>query len=155
MAPSFRKKGKHVMNDTIAKTMNSAANEAKAQFDAYSKVFESFMGQDGSKKVAETGAENLRAASESVQAVAAEMEQINSGLAQHFATAMTKAFEAQAKMLTAGGWQQAMEVQTAYMNEVVDSSFAEMSRVADRSTAMLTKAGAPLQSRFDAMTKAA
>jgi hypothetical protein len=155
MAPSFRKKGKHVMNDTIAKTMNSAANEAKAQFDAYSKVFESFMGQDGSKKVAETGAENLRAASESVQAVAAEMEQINSGLAQHFATAMTKAFEAQAKMLTAGGWQQAMEVQTAYMNEVVDSSFAEMSRVADRSTAMLTKAGAPLQSRFDAMTRAA
>ena len=143
------------MNDTIAKTMNGGANEDKAQFDAYSKVFESFMGQDGFKKVAETGAENLRAASESVQAVAAEMEQINTGLAQHFATAMTKAFEAQAKMLTAGGWQQAMEVQTAYMNEVVDSSFAEMSRVADRSTAMLTKAGAPLQSRFDAMTKAA
>lgn len=143
------------MNDTIAKTMNSAANEAKAQFDAYSKVFESFMGQDGSKKAAETGAENLRAASESVQVVAAEMEQINSGLAQHFAKAMTQAFEAQAKMLTAGGWQQAMEVHTAYMNEVVDSSFAEMSRLADRSTAMLTKAGAPLQSRVDAMTKAA
>ena len=141
------------MNDTIAKTMNSAANEAKAQFDAYSKVFESFMGQDGSKKVAETGAENLRAASESVQAVASEMEQINTGLAQHFANSMTKAFEAQAKMLTAGGWQQAMEVQTAYMNETMDAGFAELSRLADRSTAMLTKAGAPLQSRFDAMTK--
>ena len=143
------------MNDTITKTMTNAANEAKAQFDAYGKMFESFMGQDGTKKVAETGAENLRAASESLQAVASEVEQINAGLAQHFANTMTQAFEAQAKMLTAGGWQQAMEVQTAYMNEAMDSSFAEMSRIADRSTAMLTKAGAPLQSRFDAMTKTA
>ena len=143
------------MNDTIAKTMNSAANEAKAQFDAYTKVFESFMGQDGSQKAAETGAENLRAASESVQAVASEMEHINSGIVTHFAKAMTQAFEAQAKMLTAGGWQQAMEIQTAYMNEAVDSSFTEFSRIADRSTAMLTKAGAPLQSRFDAMVKPA
>ena len=143
------------MNDTITKTMTNVANEAKAQFDAYGKMFESFMGQDGTKKVAETGAENLRAASESLQAVASEVEQINAGLAQHFANTMTQAFEAQAKMLTAGGWQQAMEVQTAYMNEAMDSSFAEMSRIADRSTAMLTKAGAPLQSRFDAMTKTA
>ena len=141
------------MNDTIAKTMTNAANEAKAQFDAYSKVFESFMGQEGSKKVAETGAENLRAASASVQAMVSEMEQINAGLAQHFAKTVTQAFEAQAKMLTAGGWQQAMEVQTAYMNETMDAGFAELSRLADRSTAMLTKAGAPLQSRFDAMTK--
>ncbi len=143
------------MNDTIAKTMTSAANDAKAQFDAFSKVFESFMGQDGSKKAVETGAENLRAASESVQVVAAEMEQINAGLAQHFAKSMTQAFETQAKMLTAGGWQQAMEIQTAYVNEAVDSSFAELSRMADHGTAMLTKAGAPLQSRFDAMVKAA
>ena len=143
------------MNDTITKTITSAANDAKAQFDAYSKVFESFMGKDGSKKVVETGAENLRAAAESVQVVAAEMEQINSGLAQHFTKSMTQAFEIQAKMLAAGGWQQAMEIQTAYMNEVMDSSFAEMSRLADRGTAMLTKAGAPLQSRFDAMVKAA
>lgn len=141
------------MNDTMTKTMTNAANEAKAQFDTYSKVFESFMGQEGSKKVAETGAENLRAASASVQAVVTEMEQINAGLAQHFAKTVTQAFEAQAKMLTAGGWQQAMEVQTAYMNEAMDSGFAELSRLADRSTAMLTKAGAPLQSRFDAMTK--
>ena len=143
------------MNDTITKTMTNVANEAKAQFDAYGKMFESFMGQDGTKKVAETGAENLRAASESLQAVVSEVEQINTGLTQHFANTMTQAFEAQAKMLTAGGWQQAMEVQTAYMNEAMDSSFAEMSRIADRSTAMLTKAGAPLQSRFDAMTKTA
>lgn len=143
------------MNDTIAKTMTNAANEAKAQFDAYSKVFESFMGQDGAKKAAESGAENLRAASESVQAVATEMEQINAGLAQHFAKSMTAAFETQAKMMTAGGFQQAMEIHTAYMNETMDTGFAEMSRIADRSTAMLTKAGAPLQSRFDAMVKAA
>ena len=143
------------MNDTITKTMTSAANDAKAQFDAYSKVFESFMGQDGSKKAIETGAENLRAAAESVQVVASEMEQINTGLAQHFTKSLTQAFEIQAKMLSAGGWQQAMEIQTAYMNEAMDSSFAEMSRLADRGTAMLTKAGAPLQSRFDAMTKAA
>ena len=143
------------MNDTITKTMTSAANDAKAQFDAYSKVFESFMGQDGSKKAIETGAENLRAAAESVQVVASEMEQINTGLAQHFTKSLTQAFEIQAKMLSAGGWQQAMEIQTAYMNEAMDSSFAEMSRLADRGTAMLTKAGAPLQSRFDAMMKAA
>lgn len=143
------------MNDTITKTMTNAANEAKAQFDAYSKFLESFMGQDGTKKVAETGAENLRAASESVQAVVSEMEQINAGLAQHFAKSMTNAFETQAKMLTAGGFQQAMEIQTAYLNDVMDAGFAEFSRIADRSTAMLTKAGAPLQSRFDAMTKTA
>lgn len=143
------------MNDTITKTMTSAANDAKAQFDAYSKVFESFMGQDGSKKAIETGAENLRAAAESVQVVASEMEQINTGLAQHFTKSLTQAFEIQAKMLSAGGWQQAMEIQTAYLNEAMDSSFAEMSRLADRGTAMLTKAGAPLQSRFDAMMKAA
>ena len=142
------------MNDTITKTMTSAANDAKAQFDAYSKVFESFMGQDGSKKAIETGAENLRAAAESVQVVASEMEQINTGLAQHFTKSLTQAFEIQAKMLSAGGWQQAMEIQTAYMNEAMDSSFAEMSRLADRGPAMLTKAGAPLQSRFDAMMKA-
>lgn len=140
------------MNDTIAKTMNTAANEAKAQFDAYGKVFESFMGQDGTKKVAETGAENLRAASESLQAVVSELEQINMGLTQHFTNSVTQAFEAQAKMLTAGGWQQAMEVQSAYMNEAMDANFAQMSRLADRSTAMLTKVGAPLQSRFEAMT---
>ena len=48
-----------------------------------------------------------------------------------------------------------MEIQTAYMNEAMDAGFAEMSRIADRSTAMLTKAGAPLQSRFDEMVKAA
>ena len=143
------------MNDTITKTMISAANDAKAQFDAYGKMFESYMGQDGSKKAVDTGAENLRAASESVQVVASEMEQINSGLAQHFAKSMTQAFEIQAKMLTAGGWQQVMEIQSSYVNEVVDSSVAEMSRLADRSTAMLTKAGAPLQSRFDAMVKPA
>ncbi len=137
------------MNDTITNSMNSATNEAKAQFDAYSKVFESFMGQDGTKKVAETGAQNLRAASESLQAVVSELEQINVGLTQHFANTVSQAFEAQAKMLTAGGWQQAMEVQSAYMNEAMDASFAEMSRLADRSTAMLTKAGAPLQSRFE------
>ena len=143
------------MNDTMTKTMTNAANEAKAQFDAYGKMFESFMGQDGTKKVAETGAENLRAASESLQAVVSEVEQINAGLAQHFANSMSQAFEAQAKMLTAGDWQQAMEVQTAYMNEAMDAGFAEMSRIADRSTALLTKAGAPMQSRFDAMTKTA
>jgi hypothetical protein len=143
------------MNDTMTKTMTNAANEAKAQFDAYAKFFESFMGQDGAKKAAETGAENLRAASESVQAVASEMEQINAGLAQHIAKSMTTAFETQAKMLTAGGFQQAMEIQTAYLNDAMDAGFAEFSRIADRSTAMLTKAGAPLQSRFDAMTKTA
>ena len=144
-----------MMNDTITKTMTSAANEAKAQFDAYSKTFESFMGQDGTKKAAEAGAENLRAASETVQAVVTEVEQINTGLASHFANAMTQAFETQAKMLTAGDWQKAMELQTAYVNEAMDSSFAEMSRIADRGTALMTKAGAPVQSRFDAMMKSA
>ena len=143
------------MNDTITKTMTSAANDAKAQFDAYGKMFESFIGQDSSKKAVDSGADNLRAASESVQVVATEMEQINLGLAQHLAKSMTQAFEIQAKMLTAGDWQQAMEIQTSYVNELVDSSVAEMSRLADRSSAMLTKVSAPLQSRFDAMVKPA
>jgi hypothetical protein len=141
------------MNDTIQKTMTNAANETKAQFDAFAKVFESFVGQDGAKKAAETGAENLRAASESFKAVIGEVEQINASLAQHFAKTMTSAFETQAKMLTAGGWQQAMEIQYAYLNDSVDAGFTELSRLTDRSTAMLTKASAPLQSRVDAMMK--
>ncbi|HKK30953.1 MAG TPA: phasin family protein [Alphaproteobacteria bacterium] len=141
------------MNDTMQKTMTQAANEAKAQFDTFTKSFESFMGQDGAKKVAETSAENLRAASESVQAVVGELEQINASLAQHMAKTMTHAFETQAKMLTAGGWQQAMEIQNAYMNETMDSSFAELSRLTDRGTNMMTKASAPIQSRLDAMMK--
>lgn len=141
------------MNDTIQKTMTTAANDAKAQFEAFAKSFEPFLGQDGAKKAAETGAENLRAASESVKAVAGEMEQISASLTQHFATSMAKAFEAQAKMLTAGGWQQALEIQYAYLNDSMDSSFTELSRLTDRGTSLLTKAGAPLQSRFDSMVK--
>jgi hypothetical protein len=143
------------MNETMQKTMTNAANEAKAQFDTFAKAFESFMTQDGAKKAAEAGAENLRAASESVEVFAGEVEQINAGLSTHFAKSLTTAFETQAKMLTAGGWQQAMEIQQAYLNEAMDSGFAEMSRLTDRTTAMLTKAGAPLQSRFEAMTKGA
>jgi hypothetical protein len=143
------------MNDTMQKTMATAANEAKAQFESATKMFESMLTNEGAKKAAEQGAENLRAASESVQALVGEMEQITSGFVQHFAKTMTHAFETQAKMLTAGGWQQAAELQYAYMNESMDAGFSEVSRIADRSTAMLTKAAQPLQARFDAMTKAA
>ncbi len=143
------------MNNTVHKTMTNAANEAKAQFDATTKVFESLMSNEGAKKAAEQSAENLRAASESVQAVMGGVEEISSGLAQHWAKTMSHAFETQAKMLTAGGWQQAMELQYAYLNESMDSNFAEVSRVADRSTSMLTKAAQPLQGRFDSMTKVA
>jgi|GEM_PF-6541511 len=143
------------MNDTMQKTMTTAANEAKAQFDAASKMFESFAGNEGAKKAAEQSAENLRAASESVQAAMGGLEEIATGLTQHWAKTMTQAFETQAKMLTAGGWQQAAELQYAYLNQCMDSSFAEVSRVADRGTATLTKAAEPLQARFDAMTKAA
>jgi hypothetical protein len=143
------------MNDTVQKTMTNAANEAKAQFDAATKVFESFMTNEAAKKAAEQSADNLRAASESVQAVMGGVEEISSGLAQHWAKTMSHAFETQAKMLTAGGWQQAVELQYAYLNESMDSNFAEVSRVADRSTSMLTKAAEPLQGRFDAMTKVA
>jgi hypothetical protein len=143
------------MNDTMQKTMATAANEAKAQFESATKMFESMMSNDGAKKAAEQSAENLRTASESVQAMMTEMEQITVGLTQHFAKTMTHAFETQAKMLTAGGWQQAAELQYAYLNESMDSSFSEVSRLADRSTAMLTKAAQPLQARFDAMTKTA
>jgi hypothetical protein len=148
-------KGSSPMNDTMQKTMATAANEAKAQFESATKMFESMMTNEGAQKAAEQGAENLRAASESVQALMGDMEQITTGFAQHFAKAMTHAFETQAKMLTAGGWQQAAELQYAYLNESMDSSFSEVSRLADRSTAMLTKATQPLQARFDAMTKAA
>jgi hypothetical protein len=154
-APDHPEKGQYPMNDTMTKSMSNAANEAKAQFDAFSKVFESFIGQDGAKKAAETSAENLRAASECLQAVVGEVEQIQSGLAQHVSKTLTQAFETQAKMLTAGGWQQALEIQTAFMNASMDAGFAELSRIADHSTALLTKAGAPLQSRVDAMMKAA
>ena len=143
------------MNDTMQKTMSSAANEAKAQFESANKMFESMMTNEGAKKAAEQGAENLRAASESVQAIISEMEQMNSSFAQHMANTMTHAFETQAKMLTAGGWQQAIELQYAYMNESMDSSFAEVSRLADRGTTLMTKATQPIQARFDAMTKVA
>ena len=50
------------MNDTVQKTMTNATTEAKAQFDAASKVFESYIGNDGAKKAAEQSAETLRAA---------------------------------------------------------------------------------------------
>ncbi|MCA8929616.1 MAG: phasin family protein [Alphaproteobacteria bacterium] len=143
------------MNEAVQKTMTNAANEAKAQFDAATKMFESFMGNEGAKKAAEQSAENLRAASESMQAMMGGMEEISTGFAKHWAKAMTEAFEAQAKILTAGDWQQAAEIQYAYLNQSMDSGFAEVSRVADRGTAMLTKAAEPLQARFDAMTKAA
>jgi hypothetical protein len=143
------------MNDTMQKTMTNAATEAKAQFDAASKAFESFMGNDGTKKAVEQSAEALRAASESMQTMMGGFEEIGAGLAKHWANTMTQAFETQAKMLTAGGWQQAAEMQYAYLNQSMESSFAEVSRVADRSTAMLTKAAEPLQARFDAATKAA
>ena len=143
------------MNDQIQQTMSGAANEAKAQFDSATKMFESMMTNEGAKKAAEQGAENLRAASESMQAVMSEMEQITSSFTQHMASAMTHAFETQAKMLTAGGWQQAVELQYAYLNESMDTSFSEVSRLADRGTTMMTKAAQPFQARFDAMTKAA
>jgi len=143
------------MNDTIQTTMTNAANEAKAQFESFTKSFEQFASNDVAKKAAEQSAENLRATSESVNVVMNEMEQIGTGLVQHFAKTMSNVLETQARMLTAGGWQQAMTIQYEFMNQSMDAGFSELSRLTDRSTAMMTKAAAPLQSRFDTVIKAA
>lgn len=143
------------MNDTIQKSMTDAANEAKAQFEAAGKAFENVLGNESAKQAAEQSAETLRAASQSVQIAVTEMEQITNGFAQHFAKAMTQAFETQAKIMTAGGWQKAAEIQYAYLNESMDAGFTEATRIADQSTQMVTKASQPIQARFEAMTKAA
>ncbi|MGY9057550.1 MAG: phasin family protein [Alphaproteobacteria bacterium] len=143
------------MNDTIQKNMASAANEAKAHFESFSKVFESFMGQDGANKAASAGAENLRAASEATHIVVEEVGQIASSMTQLISNSLNQAFETQAKMLASGGVQQALEIQYAYLNESMESGFSELSRVADRATVAMTKAGAPLQARFDEVSKSA
>ena len=152
--PVDQSKGKYLMNDTFQKAMANAASEAKSQFETFSKAFDPLFNNEASQKAAESGAETFRAASESVQVATEGFEKLGLSLSQHVAKSVAGAFEAQAKMLTAGSWQAAAEIQQSFISDRMDAGFSELSKMTEETTAILAAAGAPLQSRFDEMAKA-